>query len=115
MDFDTLMRWGGLAALVLTIINTGWIIAGRAAKPVNDKITALDGKVDKYRSDLADHDRRIQKVENDQHHAPTGAQVTDLRLSIAQLDGHVKRLDSTLEGLTSTVRRMDEYLRSEKA
>lgn len=115
MDFDTLMRWGGLAALVLTIINTGWIIAGRAAKPVNDKITALDGKVDKYRTDLADHDRRIQKVENDQVHAPTGTQVTGLMLSVERLDGHVKRLDESMNGLTHTVRSMDAFLRSEKA
>jgi hypothetical protein len=107
MDLDTLMRWAGAVALGLTIINTVWIMAGRGAKGFTDR-------QEKHSTDLKDHDRRIQALEGDAKHAPTGAQVTDLRLSVERLDGHVKRLDTTLEGLTATVRRMDEYLRSAK-
>ncbi|WP_432769793.1 MAG: DUF2730 domain-containing protein [Sphingopyxis sp.] len=108
MDFDTFMRWAGAAALLLTIVNTGWIIAGRGAKPFTDRL-------DKHSKDLVDHDRRIQTLEGEAKHAPTGGQVTGLLLSVERLDGHVKRLEESMNGLTHTVRSMDNFLRSEKA
>lgn len=108
MDFDAFMRWAGAVALALTIINTAWIMAGRGAKPFTER-------QNKHSDDLKDHDRRIQALEGEAKHAPTGSQVTDLRLSVERLDGHVKRLEESMSGLTHTVRSMDAFLRSEKA
>lgn len=104
MDFDTFMRWAGAAALVLTIINTGWIMAGRGAKPFTDR-------QDKHSTDLKDHDRRIQLLESEQKHAPTGKEVTELRVAIERLDGHIRGFDS----LSRTVNRIDDYLRETKS
>lgn len=103
MDFDTFMRWGGIIALVLTIINTGWIMAGRGAKPFTDR-------QNKHSDDLKDHDRRIQTLENEQRHAPTGKEVNELRVAIERLDGHVR----TFEPLARTVARIDDYLRENR-
>lgn len=115
MDLQLFLQWAGAAGLVLGILNTVWTMIGKAAKPVNDKIEATDAKVDKYRSDLAAHDRRIQALEDDRKHAPTGEQVTNLRLTAERLDGHVKRLEESMSGLAHTVRSMDDFLRREKA
>lgn len=108
MDLDQLLKWGGAAGLFLSIINYIWIMAGRGAKPFSDRL-------DKHSVDLKEHDRRIQLLENEQRHTPTGEQVTNLRLTCERLDGHVKRLEEAMNGLGHTVRRIDEYLRSEKA
>ncbi|PAL20206.1 DUF2730 family protein [Sphingopyxis sp. GW247-27LB] len=108
MDLQLFTQWAGAVGLALGIINMAWNMLSRSTKGMTDRL-------EKHSTDLKDHDRRIQALEGEAKHAPTGEQVTELRLSIAQLDGHVKRLDGTLTGLATTVRRMDEYLRSEKA
>lgn len=107
MDLDLMLKWGGGIGLLLSILNTAWVMAGRAAKPVTDRL-------DKHSADLKDHDRRIQQLENDDKHQPTGEQVTELRITAERLDGHVKRLDATVERLNHTVRRIDDYLRDSK-
>lgn len=115
MDLALFTQWAGAIGLGLGIVNMAWNLAGRAAKPVADKLKAVDDRLNTYRTDLIDHDRRIQTLEGEARHAPTGEQVTGLRLSVERLDGHVKRLEESMNGLTHTVRRMDEFLRKERA
>jgi tRNA threonylcarbamoyladenosine modification (KEOPS) complex Pcc1 subunit len=107
MDFDSFMRWAGAAALVLTIINTVWIMAGRGAKTFTDR-------QDKHSDDLKDHDRRIQALEGEQKHAPSGKEVHDLRVTAERLDVHVRALDKSIETLARQFTRIDDYLREAK-
>lgn len=107
MDFADFSKWMGALALVVTVINTVWLMAGRATKPVSDKLN-------KHSADLIDHDRRIQKLEGDFVHLPTRSEVTELRLIAATLEGNTKLLDQAVVSLGHTVRRMDDYLREER-
>lgn len=115
MDLALFLQWAGAVGLVLGVLNTAWTMVGKAAKPLNEKVTAIEAQVVKYRADLVDHDRRIQGLEGEAKHTPTGEQVNDLRVSVERLDGHIKRLEESLNGLAHTVRRMDDFLRSERA
>ena len=111
MDLMLFTQWAGAIGLALGIINMAWNLAGRAAKPVADKLKGIDDRLNNYRVDLIAHDRRIQDVENELKHQPTSNQVTELRVTAERLDGHVKRLDETVNSLAHTVRRIDDYLR----
>lgn len=115
MDLQTFTQWAGAVGLVLGIVNMFWNMAGRAAKPVTEKLTALDTKLNQYRGDLVEHDRRIQKVEGEMVHVPSGKEVGDLRVAIERLDGHVKGLEKTFEPLARTVARIDDFLRENRA
>lgn len=115
MDLALFLQWAGAVGLVLGVLNTAWTMVGKAAKPLNEKVTSVEAQVTKYRSDLVDHDRRIQTLEGEAKHAPTGEQVTGLRITVERLDGHIKRLEESMTGLSHTVRRMDEFLRSERS
>ncbi|MGB3317472.1 MAG: hypothetical protein WBA75_00405 [Sphingopyxis granuli] len=115
MDLALFLQWAGAVGLVLGVLNTAWTMVGKAAKPLNEKVTAVEGQLVKYRADLVDHDRRIQALEGEQRHVPTGEQVTGLRITVERLDGHIKRLEESMTGLSHTVRRMDEFLRRDQA
>ncbi len=115
MDLAMFLQWAGAVGLVLGVLNTAWTMVGKAAKPLNEKVTAVEGQITKYRGDLAAHDRRIQMLESEAKHAPTSDQVTDLRLTIERLDGHIRRLEESMSGLGHTVRSMDDFLRKEKS
>jgi hypothetical protein len=115
MDLALFLQWAGAVGLVLGVLNTAWTMVGKAAKPLNEKVTAVEAQVVKYRADLVDHDRRIQGLEGEAKHTPTGEQVNDLRVSVERLDGHIKRLEESLNGLAHTVRRMDDFLRRDQA
>lgn len=107
MDFADFSKWMGALALVVTVINTVWLMAGRATKPVSDKLAS-------HSKDLVDHDRRIQKLEGDYAHMPTRKEVNDLLITTTALGGNINRLDDAVISLTHTVRRIDDYLREEK-
>lgn len=115
MDLALFTQWAGAAGLVLGIVNMFWNMAGRAAKPVNDKIAALDVKVEKYRGDLAGHDRRIQSLEGLVPHMPTAQQVHGLQVTVERLDVHLGGLEKAMEGFGRMVTRIDDYLRENKS
>ncbi len=107
MDLDVFTRWAGAAALILSIINVLWIIAGRATKPMSEKLT-------NYGNDLKGHDRRIQAVEGQLQHLPSKDAFHQLALTVAKLEGHLTRLDEAVGAVNQTVHSIDRYLREEK-
>lgn len=107
MNFNDITQWLGAVALVLSIINMGWVLISRSGREASDKI-------EQHETKLVDHDRRIQSVESEMKHLPSGGEVTSLRLTVAKLDGQVSHLDQTLGSLTHAVRRIDDYLRDTK-
>lgn len=62
---------------------------------------------------LADHDRRISRVENDLQHLPSKNEMHDLQLVIVRLEGTVGRLEEKVTGIGHTVGNLDNYMRTE--
>ena len=107
MQFEDILKWLGLVSLVLTVINMAWNMVNRGTKDFVEK----QGK---HEVKLTDHDRRIQKLENDGIHLPKAEQVAELNLLIAKMEGSLGKLEVSVEGMTHRVRRIDDYLQEHK-
>lgn len=64
-------------------------------------------------TELADHEKRLSRVENDMQHLPGKSDVHDLQLIIVKLEGTVGRLEEKVTGIGRTVGNLDSYMRSE--
>ena len=112
---ETLNAWAGFVALVLASANTIWVWVRTSGNDTAARLQAIEDKVDKKVGGLGEslkgHDRRIQQVESEIKHLPSQGAVASLTVSITELNGRLSVLDSELEGLTRTVRRIDDHLR----
>lgn len=99
-------RWLGAVALVLSIINMGWVLISRSGREVS-------GKLKQYRDDLVNHDRRIQTLEVERQHLVTKDDLHEVVLSISEMNGRLGKFEESLESVARTVRRIDDYLRAE--
>lgn len=124
MDFDSIMKWLGLVALLLSIVNIAWTLHGKAGKALADKLVAIEVQQAKDHADLTakqakdhasiiDHDRRIQAVEGELRHLPTATAFHSLQISVTKLEGHLSRLDAAVDAVSTTVRSIDNFLRDE--
>lgn len=106
----------GLVALLMGIANALWLWISRPARDTNKRIDDTIGKVDdleeafqdrvdRHREDLKEHDRRIQRLEDQLAHLPTKE---DLHKVANQLTAVKTELDS----IASAVRRIDDFLRN---
>lgn len=103
---DELKEWLGLAALAISV--GGFIYAWLTSR---SKVNAEHLKsVD---ATLSNHALRIQAIEGELKHLPAKDDVTDLKLALAQLGGTVGRLDESLNGISRTVRRVEDFLMRE--
>jgi len=102
MEFDLLSKWMGFIALVVSVITGIWTLISKSTKPFDDKFQEHD-------SELTDHDRRIQKVEDELAHLPSRTEVHDIKLLMAKLEGHVGKIEVTL---TAAERKLDRIERS---
>lgn len=107
MDFEIILRWLGAAGLLLSIINTSWVLIKTGGQETADEL-------DRHETKLTDHDRRIQALEGEQKHLVTKEDLTELRLQLSDLNGKLGRFDEAMESIARTVRRIDDYLRIEK-
>lgn len=105
-----------LVALLIGIANALWLWISRPARDTNKRIdeandrfedlqTALESRADRHREDLKEHDRRIQRLEDQMAHLPTKE---DLHRVANQLTAVKTELDS----IASAVRRIDDFLRN---
>lgn len=60
---------------------------------------------------LADHDKRISRVEHDLQYLPSKNEMHDLQLVIVRLEGTVGRLEEKVTGIGHTVGNLDSYMR----
>ena len=115
MNLETAQQWASLVALVMGIINALWIWLSRPARDTNKRIDQVDERIDqlngevndradRHREELKAHDRRIQRVEDELHHIPTKEDIHGLHRQLIQVDTKVS-------GLSSTVTRIDDFLR----
>ena len=111
-------QWIALIALLVSIVNTVAVWVSRPGKLAKERHDALKEWVDKTVDTLSKatsdslkaHDRRIQAVEGDQKHMPTTDDFHELSKQVAGLEASLK---AQVEGLSHTVRRIDDYLREE--
>ncbi|MBD8890164.1 DUF2730 family protein [Roseibium litorale] len=103
MMIDGLKDWATLAntALAIGAIIYSWLTG--KAKVNEERLKTVDAK-------LTDHDRRIQAAESELQHLPAKEDVMELKLALAELRGTVGRLDESLNGISRTVRRVEDHL-----
>lgn len=113
---ENIYGWATFIVAIMTIANTAWLWISQPARDVEKKIKATDEKieelegavearVDRHREDLKEHDRRIQRLEDQMAHLPSKE---DLHKVANQLTAVKTELDS----IASAVRRIDDFLRS---
>lgn len=61
---------------------------------------------------LTEHDRRIQKVENEVDHLPTKDDFSQLELKLEKTNGLLGKIEVEYKGLHDAVRRIEKYLHS---
>lgn len=115
-NLTTLNQGLSLVALMIGIANALWLWISRPARDTNKRIddtnekvddlqSVLENRADRHREDLKEHDRRIQRLEDQMAHLPTKE---DLHKVANQLTAVKTELDS----IASAVRRIDDFLRS---
>ena len=100
---DALKEWLGLAALAISVGGFIYAWLTSRSKDNSDHLKAVD-------TTLGDHALRIQAIEGEIKHLPAKDDVNDLKLALAQLGGTVGRLDESLNGISRTVRRVEDFL-----
>ena len=109
MSLAAANQWVALIALLLSIANLLWAWISRPARDISARIDAVSTEMnqrgDRHRENLKDHDRRIQRVEDQLPHLPT-------REDLHELGRTLTALQTQLAGMTSTVTRIDDFLRS---
>ena len=117
MDLDTVSKWIGILALLLSIGNLVWAWISRPARDVGARVDATNTRIDtvvgemnergdRHRENLKEHDRRLQRVEDDMRHLPTkddlhevGHKLTSMKTELDIVARVVNRIDETLRKL----------------
>ncbi len=111
---EHLKDWLGLAALVISVGTFLWghltsdgkkaLAATAEAKAEVLRITAeLDARLDL-------HGERLQAIEGELRHLPDKDGVNALRVAIAELQGAVGKIDTSVSQLRPTVQRIEDFL-----
>ncbi|UES58520.1 DUF2730 family protein [Roseibium aggregatum] len=104
---DDLQKWLGAVGALLGISSMiyTWITAR----------SRINGEtIEKHERKLIDHDRRIQKVENEVDHLPTKDDFNELALKLEQSNGLLGKIEVEYKGLHEAVRRIEKFLISGK-
>ncbi len=105
MNFD-LSLLTAMIALALSALNLVAAIRNllsEGEKKLNERLTIAE-------TTLIKHDRRIQKVENDLEHMPTGAAIHSLELMMERVLGRLDTMDERLKPIAATNLRLQDYL-----
>lgn len=109
MEFDLLSKWMGLIALVISVITGFWTLVNKGTKPFDDRFVKHDGDIKKIEECQHEHERRIQKVEDDLAHLPTKNEVHEIKILMAKLEGHIGKIEVTMQ---ASERKLDRIERS---
>lgn len=96
-DVSLLRDWIGLIALLISVGTSVTVFFTSGAK----KNTAT----------LVEHDRRIQRMEDEMRHMPSKDQVNDIKLAMADLKGTVAVMGESLASVSRTAHRLENYLK----
>lgn len=131
----------GLIGPIMSVLGPGagalytWFATRRAAarqeiSDLSDLVAELSDRLDKNdlqlqaaahtaqalaatATSLADHDKRLDRIEHDLQHLPSKAEMHDLQIVIVRLEGTVATLTEKVTGIGHTVGNLDSYMRSE--
>lgn len=95
-----------LLALLALIISVG----GAVYTWLTRRSDVNSSKLAKHESKLTEHDRRIQKLENDLEYLPSERAFHDLQIGITKLNGRLDTFAAQVEPLGHVVRRIEETL-----
>ncbi|MDQ1196523.1 DUF2730 family protein [Agrobacterium sp. SORGH_AS 787] len=105
MTFD-LSLLTALVALALSSLNL--FVAVRNIMSEGEK--KLAERMAKAETTLINHDRRIQKLENDLTHMPDRETTHRLEITLERMLGRLDTMDEKLKPIASTNHRLQEYL-----
>ena len=115
MTLQNINQWLLLGSLMISVGNALWLWLSRPARDIGKRIDATDAEVkvvkqqaderaDRHREELKNHDRRIQRVEDDLRHLPT-------KDDLAELGHSLTGVKTELDIVARTVTRIDDFLR----
>lgn len=90
-------------ALLVGIANTVWLWWSKSNDAGEKKIEKIEGQV-------ADHDRRLGRVEGELQHLPSKEAVHELTVKLTELAGKFAAVDGEVNGISRTVERIERYL-----
>lgn len=98
------MNWDPeMLRLALQLITTVFTIAGGIYAAFVAIRKRMQGQIDELRSLAQALGNRIELLERDNHYAPTQADMTEIRNSIAQMGQAMSRIDGRVEGIGRAV------------
>ncbi len=115
---DEVMKWLGLASLLISIGTVLWSGLSSGEKAVATDLAKFKEHQGKHDEEVDDAivglAARVQSLESEMKHLPDKDSVVDLKLAMAELKGTVGRLDESLGSVQRTVLRIDDWLRQER-
>ena len=124
VDIETARNWAIAGSAVISTISIilVWVRApgekvqasiAQAIAKVESVRSEVMGKLDRAQAGAKEHDRRIQAVENELKHLPTGEEFADLQVAMARVEGDVKRIEEGVGTITRVVNRIDDHMRKD--
>lgn len=112
-----IQAWLSIGALLIGIANALWIWLSRPARDANKRIdeanervdeliSLADERADRHREELKNHDRRIQRVEDEMRHLPT-------KDDLNRVGQSVTAMKTELDIVARTINRIDDFLRKQ--
>lgn len=108
MSFEWLITGLTALSLLLSIANTVWAWMSKGGAALAAKQHAQDKALD-------EHDRRILSIEAELKHLPSKEDVNGLRLQLSDVNGKLNTVESELNSVTRTMRRIEDHLLGAKA
>lgn len=99
----------GVIALALSTLN----LFGLVRNMLSSGERKLDERVGKVETKLVDHDRRIQKAENDIAHLPNRESLHNMELRMAEISGRLQVLNESLKPIRENNEMISDLLRKQ--
>lgn len=98
--------WLGLVALAVSLGGTVYAWMTSRSKVNAEHLKTVD-------TTLAEHGKAIQAIEGELKHMPAKDDVTELKISMAEIKGSVAVFNEGMGALSRTVRRIEDFLMKE--
>lgn len=118
MMLEVVKDWSSLAATLISLGTMIYVFLTASAKKTADDLAVFkksNGEVlAGHDRKLREHDRRIQKLENEVAHLPSKDDVNALQVGLEQVKGSLGRLEESNLGVNRAVRRIEDFLIKDK-
>lgn len=112
MTLATVSQYLGLALAIIALLGHLKSFTSSGEKALEKRLETLEReRLLPLEKCAIDHDRRVQRVEDELKHLPDKDSVLELRLALSELKGTVNTLGETVGSVSRTVHRIDDYLR----